>query len=350
MRESELFFLLSINRMRSLKSVEKIILAERVKNLEELLLLGIHEIEGLVGRRLKCPDSWEDVQRKVEKDMKHLTSGKIGCTFYWDKDYPPLLRKIYDPPYMLFYRGTLPDNKRIHVAIVGTRKSHAEARKAARKLAEEWVLAGGIVVSGIAFGIDAEAHMGSLARKDSAVAVLGNGIDLIYPVSNRWLGRKILHKGGALLSEYPPGEPPAKYHFPERNRIISGLSEAVVVVEAPERSGALITADYALEQGRELLVHRLGLSDQAALGTRKLAEEGAGIVENCYDILKQIGKFERDLPGFDFQKLQAGNESSENNGKSITEGSEADYSAASKLVTDLRREMKAKGLLGDFNG
>ncbi len=130
-------------------------------------------------------------------------------------------------------------------------------------------------MSGLARGIDREAHEGCVEAGGRSVAVLGNGIDLVYPASSRPTAMALLARGGAILSEYPPGVPPLQYHFPARNRIISGLCRAVVVVQAPERSGALITAEYALDQGRDLWVHAAGLQGSAGAGTRRLADSGA---------------------------------------------------------------------------
>jgi predicted Rossmann fold nucleotide-binding protein DprA/Smf involved in DNA uptake len=145
-------------------------------------------------------------------------------------------------------------------------------------------------VSGLARGIDAEAHRGCLAEGGRTAGVLGNGVDQVFPGSSAPLGRRILAGGGCILSEYPPGEPPRPFHFPGRNRIISGLSRAVVVVQAPEGSGALITADYALEQGRELMVHADGLEGPAGAGTRALAAEGAQAVRGAAEVLAGWGE------------------------------------------------------------
>jgi DNA processing protein len=140
-------------------------------------------------------------------------------------------------------------------------------------------------VSGLARGIDTQAHRGSLQGRGRTAAVLGNGIDRLFPASSAPVGRRILEAGGCVMSELPPGEPPRPYHFPGRNRIISGLARTVVVIQAPSGSGALITADYALEQGRELAVHEAGLAGQAAEGSRGLAEDGAAVVSAAADIL-----------------------------------------------------------------
>ena len=203
----------------------------------------------------------------------------------WSSDFPQLLREIYDPPVVLYYRGILPAPQETWVGIVGTRHPTGAGRGAAFALGFELAGLGIGTVSGLARGIDAEAHRGSLAEGGRTAAVLGNGIDRIFPESSAPIGRRILESGGCILSEYPPGEPPRPYHFPGRNRIISGLSRTVAVIQAPEGSGALITADYALEQGRELVVHAEGLEGPAGAGTRRLSEQGAGAVRSAAEII-----------------------------------------------------------------
>ncbi|MCL2473123.1 MAG: DNA-protecting protein DprA, partial [Treponema sp.] len=143
------------------------------------------------------------------------------------------------------------------------------------------------VVSGLALGIDAMAHRGNIEGRAHTVAVLGSSPDLVYSASNRELARRILETGGLLLSEYPPGTRPLKWHFPERNRIISALARGTVIVEAPEKSGALITARFAIEQDRDLWVDRVGVSSKLGGGTARLAEEGAGLISSAADILAE---------------------------------------------------------------
>jgi DNA processing protein len=145
------------------------------------------------------------------------------------------------------------------------------------------------VVSGLARGIDREAHDGCAGADGYTAAVLGNGIDDVYPVESRESARAILAGGGGILSEYPPGVPPLRHHFPQRNRLISGLCRAVVVVQAPARSGALITAEYALDQNRDLYVHAAGCAGSAGAGTAALRESGAPVIEGAADLLRDWG-------------------------------------------------------------
>jgi DNA processing protein len=180
-----------------------------------------------------------------------------------------------------------PNPEKPLVAVVGTRKpSRAGAGRAfvlGRELGEEGIS----VVSGLALGIDSMAHRGNIEGRAPTIAVLGSGVDEVYPSSNRNLARRILETGGLILSEYAPGTKPAKWNFPARNRIISALARGTVIVEAPEKSGALITADFALQQGRDLWVDRAGVASPRSKGTARLAEDGAGIISSAADILAE---------------------------------------------------------------
>ena len=207
--------------------------------------------------------------------------------------YPPLLREIYDPPVRLYYRGALPDPRRPAVAVVGTRRPGPAASLQALVLGREFARLGITVISGLALGIDALAHRGCLEGGGSTVAVLGSSVDQVYPASNRPLARRIIEAGGGIVSEYPAGTAPRKWHYPQRNRIISGMARATVIVEAPGRSGALYTARFALEQGRDLFVAAAGVSspEAAALGagTRRLAEEGCPVIAAAAEVLADWG-------------------------------------------------------------
>ena len=282
---------LAINRVPFLKPREKLLLLEVCATPERLSRLPAAALPAILGRTVRS-HNWDPQGelRRAEADQRVLTSGSIRCTFIWSPDFPLILKEIYDPPVVLYYRGILPKPQEVWVGIVGTRQPTGSGRDAAFALGFELAGLGVGTVSGLARGIDSEAHRGCLAEGGRTAGVLGNGIDQVFPGSSAPLGRRILAAGGCILSEHPPGEPPRPYHFPGRNRIISGLSRAVVVVQAPEGSGALITADYALEQGRELLVHADGLEGQAGAGTRALAEEGAQAVRGGAEVLAGWGE------------------------------------------------------------
>lgn len=201
--------------------------------------------------------------------------------------YPEGLRHIPAAPFALYLRGDLAALQG-HVpalAIVGTRRPTGEGRNAAGRFAEAMADAGIRVASGLAFGIDRAAHEGCLARQGVTIAVLAGGVNAIYPRSHESLGRRILEEGGAIISEYPPGEPPFGYRFMERNRIVSGLARGVLVVEAPSRSGALITARYAAEQDRDLFVVPGPAASLHYRGSHTLIRQGAELVVSPEDIL-----------------------------------------------------------------
>jgi DNA protecting protein DprA len=223
---------------------------------------------------------FDSVRRWLEKNTDS------GVLFYGDAGYPVLLREISDPPFQLFHRGDLLQSARISVSVVGTRKSTAVAQKATFAFALEAALAECTVVSGFAMGIDQSAHRGAIAGKGITHAVLGCGLDYLQP-RNPELEKRILEEGGAFISEFDPSDPPVPWRFPVRNRIISGMSPALVVVEAPLRSGALLTADHALRQGREVLVHDRGLLGAVGEGTRALHDDGAALISS-YNEMSRI--------------------------------------------------------------
>ena len=215
----------------------------------------------------------------------------LRCLTRGGPAYPALLRQIPDPPARLWVRGeaALEMLERCAVAIVGARACSGYGRSVARMLATEVASAGGVVVSGLARGIDAEAHRGALAANGPTVAVLGCGVDRDYPAAHAALAREIVDRGGLIVSEYEPGVEPAPWRFPARNRIIAGLARATVVVEARQRSGALITADFALEDGREVLAVPGEITSALSAGTNALLRIGATPVTHADDVLEAVG-------------------------------------------------------------
>jgi DNA processing protein len=208
-----------------------------------------------------------------------------------DSAYPPLLRAIHDPPATLWLRGDANPGVLAapSVAIVGARACSGYGRSVARMLARELARAGAVVVSGLARGIDGEAHRGAIDGGGRTLAVLGCGIDRDYPAVHAELARRIVASGGLVVSEYEPGVEPAPWRFPARNRVIAGLSLATVVVEARERSGALITADFALDDGREVLAVPGEITSALSSGTNALLRLGATPVTCSADVLEAIG-------------------------------------------------------------
>jgi DNA processing protein len=214
----------------------------------------------------------------------------IGRLRRSDQAYPPLLATIHDPPATLWVRGAAEPEllARPAVAVVGARACSSYGRSVARSLSRELAMAGVVVVSGMARGVDGEAHRGALEAGGTTVAVLGCGIDRDYPAAHAELARRICEHG-SIVSEYEPGVEPAPWRFPARNRIIAGLSRAVVVVEARERSGALITVDFALEQGRDVLAVPGEVTSALSAGSNALLRLGAAPALTVDDVLESIG-------------------------------------------------------------
>ncbi len=204
-----------------------------------------------------------------------------------DKEYPELLKKIHDPPKVLYSRGDASFLNSRCIAVVGTRTATAYGREVARRLSHDLSKCGFTIVSGLASGIDTEAHKGALAADGATIAVFGCGIDMVLPRENTELAEEI-EKKGALVSEYEPGTPPAKWTFPRRNRIISGLSVGVVMVEGHWDSGAMITAKLALDEGREVFAVPGKVDIDQTKGPHWLIKQGAKLVENVDDILEEF--------------------------------------------------------------
>ncbi len=219
-----------------------------------------------------------DYETALDNNCKILTMN--------DKEYPSLLREIPDPPPILYLHGTLPDTP--HIAIVGSRNATSYGISNAGRIAGELVMSGCCVVSGLARGIDTAAHNGALNKIGATVAVLGSGRGNIYPAVNRELAYKIA-VDGAVISEFPYMSPPEAKNFPQRNRIISGISSGTLVVEAAKKSGSLITARLAAEQNREVFALPGSVSSFKSSGTHGLLKQGARLVEGAEDIIEELG-------------------------------------------------------------
>lgn len=222
----------------------------------------------------------------IDSLINDLRNKKIGYITLLDKNYPEILKNIYDPPPVLFYKGHFKKSESC-IAIVGSRRSTKYGRKIAEKLGYELAQRGITIISGMARGIDTHGHLGALKARGRTIAVLGSGLDYIYPSENRKLFTEIQEQG-LVLSEYPPGVKPLPGNFPQRNRIISGLSMGVIVVEAASRSGSLITAELALEQGRDLFAVPGNIDRPRSKGTNNLIKKGAVPVTRVDDILNEI--------------------------------------------------------------
>ena len=237
-------------------------------------------------------ERWRAFERRFEERayLGRLAAGGHSFLARSSPGFPPLLRAIHDPPAGIFLRGDAAPEllARPAIAIVGARASSGYGASVARSLARELAAAGVVVVSGLARGIDAEAHRGALEADGTTVAVLGCGIDRDYPAAHAELARRVAG-AGLIVSEYAPGVEPAPWRFPARNRIVAGLCAATVVVEARERSGALITADLALEEGREVFAVPGEITSSLSEGTNALLKLGASPLTSATDVLTSFG-------------------------------------------------------------
>jgi DNA processing protein len=261
-------------------------------------------------------EAWQASQTQLERTLDVRTAGNvvrarnsvdplsvldrlerqgIAVVAAIDPDYPRLLAQIPAAPAVLYVRGTLLPRDELAIAVVGTRRATSYGREIVQQIARDLAAAGVTVVSGLARGIDGMAHLGALEGGGRTIAVLASGVDVIYPAEHANLAAQIA-ASGAVISDYPPGTKPDAPNFPARNRIISGLALATVVVEAPSRSGALITVDFAADQGREVFVVPGPVTAAASAGSNRLIREGARLVTSAEDILDDLG-----LPGLDTQ-------------------------------------------------
>ena len=227
------------------------------------------------------------VQHDPESVLASWRAKGIGICSQSDVEYPQLLRRCYDPPPFLFYRGRMQSDA-VCLAVVGSRHATPYGRNVARFFSERLSRCGVTIVSGAARGIDAAAHEGALAGGGATIAVLGSGVDVAYPPENARLIEQIAQTG-CVMSEYPPGTPPAAGRFPARNRIVAGMSVAVLVVEAAEKSGALITADLAMEENRDVYAIPGSVFSAASRGAHRLIQQGARLISSVDDILDELG-------------------------------------------------------------
>lgn len=231
----------------------------------------------------------EEMRKLVAQGVAFITSG--------DAEFPKELENISSSPLWLYIKGRLEQGKP-RLAVVGTRKASAYGREAARKIIRDLADKTDIeIVSGLAQGIDAEAHRASISSGLITAGVIGSGMDResFFPLENWNLSEEMIEKGGAVISEYPPGSPGLKHHFPARNRIIAGLTAGTLVVEAPEKSGALITAGFALEQGRDVFAIPGQMFSPNAAGVHRLIQDGAKLVTSADDIIEELGLKRKDI-------------------------------------------------------
>lgn len=266
--------------------LEKYKTPEKIWNLNKSELMQVKGIgENVANNILK-----KEYKENLEQYVKYMKKYNIGIITIKDQDYPKNLLHIYDAPPILYYKG---DKELLHtniIAMVGCRDCSLYGKEVSIKFSQELAKKGITIISGMAKGIDSYSHIGCIKAGGKTIAVLGSGIDIIYPKENRLLYDKILSTGGLILSEYVIGTKPNKLNFPARNRIISGLSKGLIVVEAKEKSGTLNTVDFALEQGKEIFVIPGNITSDNSVSTNELIKQGANCVTCVEDIVPLLLK------------------------------------------------------------
>jgi DNA processing protein len=286
---NEIFYWLALSLTPGLGSTLTKRLLDQFNSPEAVFQAPMKELQKIEGlsEKVALEIRKGPLEKTVKRELSLLKEVGGDIVTLRDDAYPKRLRDIYDPPAVLYIRGELKKEDELAVSIVGSRKTSPYGRWVTEKISQELARNGVTIVSGMARGIDSLAHWGAISVGGRTIAVLGCGIDVIYPSENKNLFSKIIDHG-AVLSEFRMGSPPEAGHFPKRNRIISGLSLGVVVAEASTKSGSLLTAGYALEQGREVFAVPGNVGFEGSKGTNRLIKEGAKIVESSDDILEEI--------------------------------------------------------------
>ena len=269
-----------VSNRRKIDLRKGIVPIEDIYNIEESAITILNEKEKISIISSKSRKNWKEEYDRIKEKGIHFVS-------YWEEMYPERLRILNGMPYALFYKGCFPRADEFPVAIVGARRCTAYGENMTLKFSEELARQGILIISGMARGIDGIAHRGALNVHGKTCAVLGCGVDVCYPKEHKGLYQEIGEKG-SILSEFPPGTSPLPHNFPARNRIISGLSEIVMVMEAKEKSGSLITADMALEQGKDVYALPGNVDNPLSRGCNQLISYGAGILLSPEQIMEDL--------------------------------------------------------------
>ncbi len=293
--EKNTYYLLLLNRIDNYTPAQKIEIYRRYKSFEEIFI-NRKEIENIYNKKFKISGksfteyNKDEIEREIEEEIYYCQKNSVKIIDIESPGYPEQLRQIFDPPIVIFARGNAELLKKaLNIAIVGSRNATNRGLTLAFNIAEVLSINSVTVVSGMAKGVDSYAHRGALNGKGATIAVMANGINIAYPKQNYKLWEKIIDNG-LVITEFPFNTSPYRYNFPKRNRIISGLAKAVLIVEATEKSGALITARYALEQGRDVMAMPGEADSEFYRGNNWLIKNGAFLVENPGDIFEIIGK------------------------------------------------------------
>lgn len=271
----------------SSRNIDKIM--AQVPDLKTILTMKSSELYKLKGIRNNIIEKIIEYRKPdyIYGQISKLRENKIDAITILDKDYPESFYHIYDSPKVIYKKGSIEDGDKLAIGLVGSRRSTQYGQWATEKFVEELVKLDVTIISGLAMGIDAVAHRAALAAGGRTIAVLGNGFATMYPSRNKSLYKEI-PQHGAIITEYPYDVPPLAYNFPQRNRLISGLALGVIVIEAQEKSGSLITAHHALEQGKEVFALPGNINSVFSRGTNKLIKDGAKILMDIDDIIEEI--------------------------------------------------------------
>jgi DNA processing protein len=289
MDRSSLYYWLALNRLPGVGPVIYRRLLDRFGTPERVFQADLKSFEGVEGLRAGTAQAIVRFKgaEKIDRELEDLEKNQVKVLTFLDPDYPSLLAQIHDPPPFLYYRGNPALLHNQALAMVGSRNGSPYGIRMTERLAWSLTKNGLVVVSGLARGIDTAAHHGALSAQGGTIAILGSGLDVVYPPENEKLYQQIVDHG-LVCSEFPLGALPERQNFPIRNRIISGLSLGVVIVEATLKSGSLITARLALDQGREVFAVPGSIESFKSSGTHRLIKEGAKLVENAQDILEEL--------------------------------------------------------------
>jgi DNA processing protein len=282
--------LIAMNRVQGLGAITVKRMAERFGSLPAVFDCSEEELLGVPGIGPEKARLFYDELKRARSDDELEKASRTGVKLVtWaDAGYPALLKQIADPPLVLYVAGSVEALDTPSVAVIGTRHPTVYGRETSRRFGYQLAAAGYTVVSGLALGIDTEAHAGALQARGRTVAVLGGALDCLFPRENQQLARDIALKGGAVVSEYPFGRQPDRQTFPMRNRIVSGLSKGVLVVEAPLNSGTLITVDQALDQNRSVMAVPGRIDSPASQGCHRLLRNGARLVAAVEDVIEEL--------------------------------------------------------------
>lgn len=283
-------YLIALNQIEKIGDKRIYELIKHYESVENIFEEKENNLKELIEKKFKFKlddFSKNEILDKAQNIIKKSEEHEIKILSLFDKEYPFNLKQIDNPPYILYYKGDLTKLRRNCVSIVGTRTPTNESKKYAFDIASKLSALNITVVSGMAKGIDTEAHLGAISSLVNTAAVLGNGIDIVYPSENLRVYNKLI-ESGIVLSEFEVERKPDRMNFPRRNRIISGLSYATIMVEAPSKSGALITVDFALNQGREVYIAPYDEKLKEYFGNHKLYKEGAKILNDITDILEDF--------------------------------------------------------------